>query len=142
MIRGLVMLAVAASLVRGFAQAPTADAPLKLPAGWRADDPLPQLKTNCVRCHLTAGRELTAPVREFARSVHDRSRMSCHDCHGGNTHKDEAAHEPEHDFIGTKLSAHMTACADCHNREAQAVAASKHHWDLAKRINRDYPVCI
>ncbi len=44
---------------------------LKLPEWWPAGDPLPIAKTNCVRCHLTAGRELTVPLREFARSVHD-----------------------------------------------------------------------
>src|SRR2546422_3958900 len=66
-------------------QRPPAEAkPLKLPDWWKADDPLPQEKTNCVRCHLTAGRELTTPVRDFARSVHDRTGLSCNDCHGGN----------------------------------------------------------
>src|SRR5262249_37225450 len=36
----------------------------------------------------------------------------------------------------------MAACATCHPREAQSLAKSKHHWDLSKRINRAYPVCI
>ncbi len=116
--------------------------PLKLPADWNPRDPLPAEKTNCVRCHLTAGRELTVPVREFARSVHDRSHLSCHDCHGGNTEEDSTAHEAEHGFIGTKLSAHMSACTTCHGLEARWWQKGKHYWDLSKRINRDYPVCI
>lgn len=116
--------------------------PLKLPAGWNPRDPLPAEKTNCVRCHLTAGRELTAPVRDFARSVHDRSHLSCNDCHGGNTQEDSTAHENEHGFIGTKLSAHMEACSMCHALEARWFQKGKHYWDLSKRINRDYPVCI
>src|SRR5262245_65082366 len=53
--------------------------PLKLPAGWNPRDPLPLEKSNCMVCHLTAGRELTTPVRDFARSVHDRARLSCND---------------------------------------------------------------
>src|SRR5436305_10107290 len=93
--------------------------PLKLPANWNPRDPLPIEKTNCVRCHLTAGRELTVPVRDFARSVHDRANLSCNDCHGGNTAEDATAHEAEHGFIGTKLSAHMSACASCHGLEAR-----------------------
>jgi hypothetical protein len=99
-------------------------------------------KTNCVRCHLTAGRELTVPVRDFARSVHDMARLSCHSCHGGNVKDDATAHEAEHGFIGTKMSAHMTACSECHSGPAESLKKSKHYWDLTKRINRDYPVCI
>jgi Cytochrome c3 len=106
------------------------------------DDPLPIERTNCVRCHLTAGRELTVPVRDFARSVHDRARMSCNDCHGGNTDEDSMAHEQESGFIGTKLSAHMKACAECHTEEAETFRKGPHFWDLTKRINRDFPVCI
>jgi hypothetical protein len=121
---------------------PAADKTLKLPDGWNPADPLPYEKTNCVRCHLKAGRELTTPVRDLARSIHDRNHLSCNDCHGGNTEDDAAAHEPQFDFIGTKLSAHMKACAGCHTRQAQAFRKSKHYWDLAKSINRKYPVCI
>lgn len=116
--------------------------PLTLPPWWRAEDPLPVEKTNCVRCHLTAGRELTTPLRDFARSVHDLAGLSCHDCHGGNTHRDATAHEPEHGFIGTKLSAHMQACAECHTKEAGDFRKGPHYWDLSKSINRGYPVCV
>jgi len=112
---------------------------LKLPDWWPAGHPVPIEKSNCVRCHLTAGRELTVPVREFARSVHDLAKLSCNDCHGGDTKNDATAHE--HDFIGTKLSAHMLACAGCHTGEAQAVGKGKHYWDLTKGINKKYPVC-
>jgi len=118
------------------------DKPLKLPDWWKAEDPLPFAKTNCVRCHLNAGRELTLPLRDFARSVHDRARMSCNDCHGGNIKDDSTAHEAEHHFIGTKLSAHIAACSKCHGNEAEEFGKGKHFWDLAKGINRKYPVCI
>ena len=115
---------------------------LKLPPGWKAGDPLPVEKTNCVRCHLTAGRELTAPVREFARSVHDLAQLSCHSCHGGNTKDDGTAHEDKHGFIGTKLSAHLGVCAHCHEHEATQHRKSKHFWDVSKKINRKYPTCV
>src|SRR5256885_2206621 len=58
-----------------------AEPSLTLPEWWNRDDPLPQKRTNCMRCHLTAGRELTRPVRDFARSVHDLAGYSCNDCH-------------------------------------------------------------
>jgi hypothetical protein len=116
--------------------------PLKLPEWWRVGDPLPIEKTNCVRCHLTAGRELTMPLREFARSVHDLAKLSCNDCHGGDTKNDAGAHDHEHGFIGTKLSAHMAACAGCHQNEASGLSKGKHYWDLSKGINKKYPVCV
>jgi hypothetical protein len=116
--------------------------PLKLPEWWPAGDPLPIEKSNCVRCHLTAGRELTVPLHEFARSVHDLAKLSCNDCHGGDTVNDATAHEHEHGFIGTKLSAHMAACAECHKGEAEGLQKGKHFWDLKKGINKKYPVCV
>jgi hypothetical protein len=118
-----------------------AEAPVKLPRWWKAGDPVPIVKSNCVRCHLTAGRELTAPVQDFARSVHDLNDMTCSDCHGGNREKDSDAHDAEAGFIGTKLSAHMANCAHCHSDQAAQVKAGPHYWDFSKRINLDYPVC-
>lgn len=119
-----------------------ADEQLKLPQWWKKGDPLPVEKSNCVRCHLNAGRELTGAVRDFARSVHDVAKLSCFNCHGGDTKNDVAAHEVEHGFIGTKLSAHMAACVGCHTRETLSFKTGKHFWDLSKGVNRQYPVCI
>src|SRR3954471_17325363 len=95
-----------------------ATAHVRLPRWWKAGDSVPTVKSNCVRCHLTAGRELTAPVQDFARSVHDFQGLTCSDCHGGNRERDEAAHQEEFGFIGTKLSAHMANCANCHTEPA------------------------
>jgi hypothetical protein len=116
-------------------------APLRLPRWWKAGDPVPTVKSNCVRCHLTAGRELTAPAQDFARSVHDLHGMTCSDCHGGNRDKDSSAHEEEFGFIGTKLSAHMAGCAECHGEQAEAVKSGPHYWDFSKQVNLKYPVC-
>ena len=123
-------------------QPTTTDAKVKLPSWWKAGDPVPHVKSNCVRCHLTAGRELTAPVQDFARSVHDLQGMTCSDCHGGNREKDSEAHEEEFGFIGTKLSAHMAGCAECHAEQAEQVKSGPHYWDFSKKINLAYPVCI
>ncbi len=139
---GLLVVASAEPAPQGKKVLPAKDEPLKLPKEWKAEDPLPIVKSNCVRCHLNAGRELTAPLRDFARSSHDLAHLSCNDCHGGDTEHDATAHEHEHGFIGTKMSAHIAACASCHATEAKQFAGSKHYWDLSKRINRDYPVCV
>jgi Cytochrome c3 len=118
------------------------DAHVRLPKTWKAGDPVPHVKSNCVRCHLTAGRELTAPVQDFARSVHDLQGMTCSDCHGGNRDKDSDAHEEESGFIGTKLSAHLKGCAECHGEQAEQVKSGPHYWDFSKKINLKFPVCI
>jgi hypothetical protein len=126
----------------GHAHAGDVGAQVKLPTWWKAGDPVPHVKSNCVRCHLTAGRELTAPAQDFARSVHDLQGMTCSDCHGGNREKDSEAHEGEFGFIGTKLSAHMAGCAECHSEQAEQVKSGPHYWDFSKKINLAYPVCI
>ncbi len=115
---------------------------VKPPKGWPKRLPLPLEKTNCVRCHLNAGRELTLAVRDFAHSVHDLNHMSCNDCHGGNTDNDALAHDESVGFIGTKLSAHLRNCAECHEEEHALLASGPHAWDFSKRINTDYPMCI
>lgn len=112
------------------------------PKNWPADHPLPLVGSNCVACHLTAGRELTAAVVNFVRSAHDVQEMTCYDCHGGNTVDDVKAHEEAFGFIGTKKSAHIAGCSDCHTEAAEALAAGPHHWDFSKRINTEYPLCF
>jgi Cytochrome c3 len=112
------------------------------PKNWPADHPLPLVGSNCASCHLTAGRELTAAVVNFVRSVHDLAEMTCYDCHGGNTVDDVKAHEEAFGFIGTKKSAHIQGCSDCHTEAAEALAAGPHHWDFGKRINTEYPMCF
>jgi hypothetical protein len=116
--------------------------PLVAPPKWPAEQPLPIVASNCARCHLTAGRELTAVVADFAHSVHDLNELTCYDCHGGNPHDDVSAHEPEHGFIGTKLSAHLKKCTECHDEPAEELASGPHHWDFSKRINTNYPSCV
>lgn len=115
---------------------------LALPPFWPEGHPVPKVQSNCVKCHLTAGRELSAAVLNFAHSVHDLNELSCADCHGGNTEDDARAHEEEFGFIGTKLSAHWAKCQECHAEQAALIADSPHAWDFSKRINIDYPMCI
>jgi Cytochrome c3 len=141
-----------ADFVSGAADEPEAkpakkpsDAPsrkLVAPKGWPEGLPLPRVASNCAACHLTAGRELTDAVKHLVRSVHDLNDMTCYDCHGGNRENDVKAHEPEFGFIGTKISAHIKQCSECHTDEAERLAAGPHHWDFSTRVNLKYPTCI
>jgi formate-dependent nitrite reductase cytochrome c552 subunit len=115
---------------------------LVAPKNWPDGLPLPDVASNCVACHLTAGRELTAAVEHFVRSVHDLQGLTCYDCHGGNRENDARAHEEAFGFIGTKLSAHLKVCSECHTEEADRLAAGHHHWDFSKRVNTQYPTCV
>lgn len=135
---------VAAQDVPAASAAAAADekAPLILPEGWPEGHPVPEVKSNCVRCHLGAGRELTLAVAYFAHSVHDLNYLSCADCHGGNTEDDALAHDEAFGFIGTKLSAHLAHCAECHSDQAEVLDTGPHAWDWSKRINLDYPMCV
>ncbi len=112
------------------------------PPDWPPNHPLPLIGSNCAACHLTAGRELTAAVVNFARSAHDMQEMTCYDCHGGNTVDDVKAHVEAFGFIGTKKSAHIVTCAECHSEAAEALAGGPHHWDFSTRINTEYPLCF
>lgn len=116
--------------------------PLKLPEGWPEGHPLPRVRSNCMVCHLNAGRELTLAVHDFSRSTHDLQEMSCSDCHGGNTADDTTAHDSEFHFIGTKLSGLLAKCSECHDEPAKQLAEGPHHWDFQKRINTKYPMCL
>jgi hypothetical protein len=124
------------------AEAKPAPRKLVAPKGWPEGHPLPVVGSNCVACHLTAGRELTDAVKHFVRSAHDLQELTCYDCHGGNREVDAKAHEEEFHFIGTKLSAHLKACSECHSNEAEQLAAGLHHWDFSKRINTKFPTCV
>jgi hypothetical protein len=104
--------------------------------------PEPTEKSNCVVCHLKAGRELTDAVHTFALSVHDAQGLSCNDCHGGNTEVDAKAHEEEFGFIGTKISAHLETCTSCHEDPAADFAKGPHYWNQSEKINIDFPLCI
>lgn len=112
------------------------------PKDWPDNHPLPLVGSNCANCHLTAGRELTAAAINFVRSVHDLQEMTCYDCHGGNTVDDVKAHEEAFGFIGTKKSAHIKTCSECHDEAAEVLAAGPHHWDFSQRINTEYPMCV
>lgn len=112
-----------------------------------ADKPPPPIPTkkesNCVKCHLTAGRELTEAVYTFAHSVHDlEGDVTCNDCHGGNTEDDAKAHLAEFGFIGTKLSDHLAKCQECHTDQHESLMAGSHKWDQQAKLNIRYPLCV
>ena len=68
--------------------------------------------------------------------------MTCYDCHGGNTRDDAKSHGDEFGFIGTKKSAHIENCTNCHDEAAAVLASGPHAWDFSKRINTEYPLCF
>ncbi len=149
-VSGAILLGTSTYMVAGEAKADAKTKPegeparktLVAPKNWPEAYPLPRVGSNCVACHLTAGRELTAAAKNFVRSVHDLNDMTCYDCHGGNNVDDVKAHEGEFGFIGTKKSAHIAGCSDCHTEAAEALAAGPHQWDFSKRINTEYPMCF
>lgn len=104
--------------------------------------PEPIVKTNCVRCHLKAGRDLTEAVHTFAQSRHDFEELSCNDCHGGNTEVDADAHSRKFGFLGTKMSAHLGKCRECHEEPASVLAKGPHFWDHDQRLNPEFPLCV
>lgn len=106
------------------------------------DKPMPIVKSNCVRCHSKAGRELTEAVHTFAQSAHDFAELSCADCHSGNTEDDTKAHGDEFGFIGTKMSAHLAKCRSCHEDQAAELAKGPHFWDHDKQLNQKFPLCV
>lgn len=115
---------------------------IQVPEWWPDEQSLPREKSNCVKCHVTAGRELSLAVADFTHSIHDKKKLSCYDCHGGNTENDDLAHDEEFEFIGTKLSTHLAKCAKCHEDQAAVLAKGLHAWDFSKRINTNFPMCI
>ena len=149
-VSGAILLSTTSYMVAGEGKADAKAKPegeparktLVSPKNWPEGYPLPRVGSNCVACHLTAGRELTAAAKNFVRSVHDMNDMTCYDCHGGNSVDDVKAHEGEFGFIGTKKSAHIAGCSDCHTEAAEALAAGSHQWDFSKRINTEYPMCF
>ena len=140
----VVMVTAALGMLTYFAarDLPLADKSWAADALKPATRPVPIEKTNCVKCHLTAGRELTDAVDNFAQSAHDMSDFSCHKCHGGNLNDDAHAHEPQFGFIGNKLSAHLKNCRSCHVGEAAGFAKGPHYWNHDKQLNTKFPLCV
>lgn len=107
-----------------------------VPADWPPGQPLPAIVTNCVRCHIDKGGEISRSVYEFAGGVHDTGVLSCNQCHGGNVRNDETAHEG--DFISGKLSALMNRCGYCHRNQERRFKNGNHY---SETIRWDFPTC-
>lgn len=94
---------------------PVPDAAKPVPEPWRSLD---QPDEACVTCHEGAWRA-------FVGSVHFKvDILSCTGCHGGDYEATEAvvAHSAEEDFDPAPLN----FCGDCHELEAERLAAGPH----------------
>lgn len=72
-------------------------------------------ETVCLQCHGGQPGHLGAPVQAWQGSVHQRSGISCHDCHGGDPTDYANAMSPERGFLGAPAHAAVPEfCGRCH----------------------------
>ncbi len=108
-----------------------------LPEFWPQNQPLPNSVNNCLRCHISVGGTYSVCVGDFASSTHDRERLSCDMCHGGDTTDDEFSHS-RGGYIGTHPTESGERCTDCHWVPARIFKASPHYIN---EYNWEYPSC-
>lgn len=81
----------------------------------------------CLQCHAGQAGKLAAPVAEWRESVHARSGISCHDCHGGDPTDFANAMSPARGFIGVPAYAEVPDfCGRCHVGVRQDYGESAH----------------
>lgn len=96
-----------------------------VPDYWPKDLKPPNRRNNCLLCHLAVGGTYTQCTLDFAESRHDRERLSCDMCHGGDTTNDESSHTGT--YIGTHPGESVARCTDCHWVSARIFEASPHY---------------
>ncbi len=82
----------------------------------------------CIECHGGLSGQLgEIPTAEWHTSVHSRSRVSCHDCHGGDPTDYVEAMSADRGFIGVPVYAEVPAfCGRCHVGVEEDYRASLH----------------
>lgn len=108
-----------------------------LPEFWPEGQPFPNSVNNCLRCHISVGGTYSVCVDAFATSTHDRERLSCDMCHGGDTTDDEFSHS-RGGYIGTHPTKSGERCTDCHWASAKILKAGPHY---SSEYNWEYPSC-
>lgn len=98
---------------------------ITLPELWPPGLKVPNIKNNCLRCHLEVGGSYTFAVVDFAESTHDVQRLSCDMCHGGDTNDDVYSHARA-GYIGTHPGQSRERCVDCHWISAKIFEDSGH----------------
>ena len=74
--------------------------------------------SSCVNCHTQLEQRLSDPVHQFDNDIHKSRGLSCTDCHGGDSTKDEkaAAKNPAMGYAGKISPALIPAfCGKCHS---------------------------
>ncbi len=84
----------------------------------------------CVSCHAGLDDEdMSLPVAEWRRSVHNPAGIFCQDCHGGNpaTMVEDEAHDVERDFVGLPDPYVLhELCGECHQVQMENYVPSPH----------------
>ena len=84
----------------------------------------------CVSCHAGLDDEdMSLPVAEWRRSVHNPAGISCQDCHGGNpaSNVEDEAHDVEMDFVGLPDPYIIhELCGECHQVQMDNYVPSPH----------------
>ena len=99
------------------------------PTGSAEAQPVATTNT-CVSCHADLDDEdMSLPVAEWQRSVHQPADISCQDCHGGNPSAmvEDEAHDVERDFVGLPdpYVVHEL-CGECHQIQMENYVPSPH----------------
>jgi len=73
--------------------------------------------SSCIRCHLLLADKLKAPAEAFADDIHNRPRLGCPACHGGDPTADQPqdAMDPAKGFRGVPAPGQIPElCGGCH----------------------------
>jgi predicted heme/steroid binding protein len=98
---------------------------------WRAGLPTPQVGTqaavseassDCIACH-TSNAFMTAQIVEWERSAHAKKQVGCYECHQAKVGDSDAI---EHNGYTVSVLVTPKDCAQCHVREAEQFATSRH----------------
>ncbi|MFQ6111795.1 MAG: cytochrome c3 family protein [Nitrospinota bacterium] len=70
----------------------------------------------CLTCHSALKGRLGAPVEKWKKSIHEKARVFCQDCHGGDPLSLEKAKSPEAGFRGKLRPKEVPlVCGGCHS---------------------------
>jgi len=116
--------------------------------------PLPYSGDSCVDCHRNPDFIVTHPklygyYRDWEKSVHRMSEVTCFDCHGGNpdVRDKDGAHGGELGEANARSAVNFAnvpaTCGDCHDEVHDAYVKSRHFEHLVKaRDEKQGPSCV
>jgi len=96
-------------------------------------------ETVCVQCHLGLSEKLSAPVKQWQKSIHAENGIACNTCHGGDPDDAAMAMSPTRGFLGSPQPADIPAfCGRCHVGVLKNFLASAH----GRALGKGGPTCI